>query len=75
MELLINKEFNSFAESRSVPFDAAGYERSKKSITRRISAYIARNIWNDKGFYLIWNQGDPVIETALEANEDEISGK
>lgn len=75
MELLINKEFNSFAESRSVPFDAAGYERSKKSITRRISAYIARNIWNDKGFYLIWNQGDPVIETALEANEDEILGK
>jgi carboxyl-terminal processing protease len=58
----------AFGEERGVPFDEAGFVRSKNTIERRLKAYIARNIFNDEGFYPIWNSDDKVIKAALEAD-------
>jgi carboxyl-terminal processing protease len=45
-------------------------ERSKDLITKRIKAYIGRNMWQDEGFYPIWNMDDPTINAALVAKDD-----
>ncbi len=58
----------SFAEDRKVVYDEFGFNRSKKVIVKRLKAYIARNIWNDEGFYPIWNNDDPTIKAAVLSN-------
>jgi len=62
------KQLIKFGESRDVVFSEDGFERSKQPIKRRLKAYIARNIWNDEGFYPIWNSQDPTIKAALKAD-------
>jgi carboxyl-terminal processing protease len=61
-------ELISFAEKKDIVFDEFGFERSKKIILKRLKAYIARNIWNDEGFYPIWNYDDPTIKAAVLSN-------
>lgn len=53
------------AQEKGIDFKAAQFEKSKSEINKRVKAYIARNIWDDYGFYLVWNQKDPVIELSL----------
>ena len=55
----------AFADEKGVPFNEKGYARSKKLITKRLKAYIARNVWSDEGFYPIWNSDDPTIKAAM----------
>ena len=38
----------------------------KKHIDRRVTSYIARNLWNNEGFYPIWNKGDKLFNKALD---------
>ena len=57
-----------FGENKGVEYDEEGFNRSKKTIKRRLKAYIARNIWNDEGFYPIWNSNDPTIKAAISAD-------
>ncbi len=68
----IIKELVSLGESRGVSFDKKGYSRSEIIIKRRLKAYIARNIWNDEGFYPIWNADDEAIKAAINANLKEV---
>ena len=66
------KNLIEFAENKSVKYDEDGFNRSKKTIKRRLKAYIARNIWNDEGFYPIWNSDDPTIKAAMRADSFKI---
>ena len=42
---------------------------TQKEIKRFIKARIAKHLFNDEGFYTVWNQDDPVIKEALKALE------
>ena len=66
------KQLIEFGEKRGVIYEEVGFKRSEKTIKRRLRAYIARNIWNDEGFYPIWNSEDPTIKAALKTNMMEI---
>jgi len=62
------KEMIAFAEKEGVLYESKGFKRSEKLILKRLKAYIARNIWNDEGFYPIWNSDDPTVLKAVETN-------
>lgn len=71
----ILKALFSLAESEGIPYDSVGFKRSERIIKKRLKAYIARNIWNDEGFYPIWNADDSTIKASLNADETNILNK
>lgn len=65
-------DFVNFAKSEGVEPEPGEIEESQTEIKHRLKAYVARNIWNNEGFYPIWNKKDNVVNKALESLE---SGK
>ncbi|MDR9486730.1 S41 family peptidase [Salibacter sp.] len=65
-------DFVNFAKSEGVEPEPGELEESQTEIKHRLKAYVARNIWNNEGFYPIWNKNDNVVNKALESLE---SGK
>jgi carboxyl-terminal processing protease len=65
-------DFVNFAKSEGVEPEPGELEESQTEIKHRLKAYVARNIWNNEGFYPIWNKKDNVVNKALESLE---SGK
>ncbi|MFT7333155.1 MAG: carboxyl-terminal processing protease [Sphingobacteriales bacterium] len=62
------KVFLAFAEKK-VPFNAKGYERSKKVLTTQLTALIGRRLYREQGYFPIMNQKDVVIKAALKELE------
>ncbi|WP_296620392.1 S41 family peptidase [Marivirga sp.] len=58
-------ELTSLAKSNNVEFNEEGFNKSKELIKLYSKAYIARNIWNNEGFYPIFNQQNEVFLEAL----------
>ncbi len=63
----------SSAESNDLPFDEGDFNKSKGLIRLLTKAYIARGIWDNDGFYPIFNEQDEVFLKAIslmnEANQ------
>lgn len=55
----------ALAKSNEVKFDSAQFEKSKDLIKIYTKAYIARNEWNNEGFYPIINQQNEIFKEAL----------
>ncbi len=68
------KGLTEMAEERGVSLNEKEFRHSRANIERRIKAYIARDIWNNEGFYPIWNENDNVIRAALN-NWDSLPNK
>tara|TARA_R110002050_G_scaffold149463_1_gene276012 strand:- start:40845 stop:42320 length:1476 start_codon:yes stop_codon:yes gene_type:complete len=66
-EVMLN-QLIKFAEQRGIAFNKKDFERSKPYISKRFRAYVARNIWNDEGFYPIWNSDDMTIKAAINSD-------
>lgn len=58
-------ELTNLAETNNVEFNEEGFNKSKDLIKLYSKAYIARNIWNNEGFYPIFNQQNEVFLEAL----------
>jgi carboxyl-terminal processing protease len=58
------------AEKAGVKFDDNGFKISRNEILTVLKGYIAANIWKTNEFYMIINEGDPVIESALRIISD-----
>lgn len=63
-EKMLN-ELTSLAKTNNVEFNEDGFNKSKELIKLYSKAYIARNIWNNEGFYPIFNQQNEVFLEAL----------
>ena len=48
-----------------VPIDFAGYAKSKKFIQLTLKAEIARQLWTEEGYYIIINELDKEMQTAI----------
>lgn len=59
------KELTSMAMTNNVELDEEGFNKSKELIKLYSKAYIARNIWNNVGFYPIFNEQNEVFKEAL----------
>ncbi len=52
-------------EGNKVPTDYKDLERHKKSFKVNVKAQIARKIWNNEGFYPIYNETNEVLQQAI----------
>lgn len=59
-------EVVKLAKTNGVKFDKKQYLQSEPLIKNYIKAYIARSVWDNEGFYPIFNQNNEIINKALE---------
>lgn len=58
-------ELVNLGEENNVSKNEAQFERSKDLIALFAKAYIARSIWNGRGFYPIFNEQNEILQQAL----------
>lgn len=59
-------DFLALAESKSVPFNEAGFNTSKRVIKIYIKAFLGRKLYQDDGFFPTYHKADNVLERAIE---------
>ncbi len=60
------QSFLKYAQKNAlVPIDFAGYAKSKKFIQLTLKAEIARQLWTEEGYYIIINELDKEMQTAI----------
>jgi carboxyl-terminal processing protease len=59
--------FLKFAETNGVKRNSEAEKQSDKMIRRYIKAYAARALFDDEGYFPVWNDDDPVVQTAITA--------
>lgn len=62
----IMNEFIDYARKEGVPYDAQGLSNTRTEITNLMKALIARNLYDEKGFYPIYLKTDKAFSKALE---------
>jgi len=60
----INK-FISFADSKEIKFDEAGFKSDQDYIEARLKAQVARNYWKNEGWYSVLLSTDEQVTTAV----------
>jgi carboxyl-terminal processing protease len=66
-------DFIAFSQSKGIVATPKDLARSKSRLIRRLKAYIARNVWNNEGFYRILNEDDEVVREAKSTFVSKIS--
>jgi len=66
---LVLTAFKTFAAQESISLPEKEWKTSLESISRRLRAMIARNIWGNEAFFQVINYEDPTIREALKALE------
>ena len=64
------KEVISLAKSNGVKFDDKQYKQSKDRLKIYIKAYIARSVWDNEGFYPVFNKNNEILNKALDLFEE-----
>jgi len=59
-------ELTDLGESNGLSFDKKNFQKSKPLIKTLTKAYIARGIWDNEGFYPIFNSQDEIYLKAIE---------
>ena len=60
------KSFIQFSEENDIPINKDEISRSKPLIAKRLTTAIARQKWNDLGFFTVLNHTDPSVLKGLE---------
>ncbi len=71
----ILRDFIAYAAKQGVTQNNKDLQKSGAAIENVIMAYIARNIFDDKGFYPILNQRDKMVQKGVEVLEQVASDK
>ena len=58
-------DFVSYAEEKGIAPDTKGITESRERISKLMKAYIARNLFDDDGFYPIYNRIDEGFQRAM----------
>lgn len=64
------KELVETAEGNKLKFNEKEFNRSKDLIKLLTKAYIARGIWDNEGFYPIFNQQDEIFQKAIQLMDE-----
>ena len=67
------ERFQAEAEKLGVKRDPVGFARSQRLIAGRIKAVVARNIWNEPGFYRIALGDDSIYKAARAAMDQDLA--
>lgn len=68
-EEMIN-ELIALAETNGLSFNTKSFEKSRQMIRLLMKAYIARGIWENEGFYPIFNEQDEIYKNAVSIIKD-----
>lgn len=60
------KELVTVAEESGLPYNDIQFKHSKKLIKLYLKAQIARGVWNNEGFYPIYNQSNEIYMQAIQ---------
>jgi carboxyl-terminal processing protease len=60
------EDFLRFASQSGVAFSETGYQRCRNRLPIELKAYIARNMWQEKGFYPIFRTLDADLQAAMQ---------
>ncbi|WP_420317621.1 S41 family peptidase [Ekhidna sp.] len=60
----------SVADENKVKYNESEYNRSKKLLKQLTKAYIARGIWDNDGFYPIFNEQDEIFQQAIKMMDE-----
>ncbi len=60
----------TLAEANSLPFNQGDFNKSKKLLKQLVKAYIARGVWDNEGFYPIFNEQDEVFMKAIQLMDE-----
>ena len=60
----------SVAKANDLEFNERDFNRSKKLLKQLIKAYIARGIWDNDGFYPIFNEQDEIFMKAIQLMDE-----
>ncbi len=55
----------SLAEGNGLSYDESEFNKSKRLLRQLTKAYIARGIWDNDGFYPIFNEQDEIFQKAI----------
>lgn len=58
-------ELNAIASTNKIKFNQKQFDHSKDLIKIYLKAQIARGVWDNNGFYPIWNQTNEIYKEAL----------
>ncbi|MEQ9466203.1 MAG: S41 family peptidase [Ekhidna sp.] len=64
------KELTAIAEGNELKFNEREFNRSKELIRLLAKAYIARGIWDNEGFYPIFNEQDEIFLRAIQLMDE-----
>ncbi len=64
------EELVKIAEGNKLKFNEKEFNRSKDLIKLLTKAYIARGIWDNEGFYPIFNQQDEIFQKAIQLMDE-----
>jgi carboxyl-terminal processing protease len=67
-KLLLNA-FRTFASKENIALPEKEWRISQESVSRRLRAMIARNVWGNEAFFQVINYEDPTVREALKALE------
>ncbi len=59
------KDFVEFVKKKGIKFNEKEFETDKKYISTRLKAQIARNFWNNEGWYMVMETIDSQTEKAI----------
>jgi carboxyl-terminal processing protease len=70
-------EFVQFAQKQGAALDTRREMAVKAELKRLLAARVAKHLFGDHGFYVVWNRDDPFVHKALEklASASPISSK
>jgi carboxyl-terminal processing protease len=60
------KSFIQLSEENDIPLNKAEISRSKAWVIKRLTTSIARQKWNDLGFFTVLNHTDPSVKKGME---------
>lgn len=60
-------DFIAFADKKGIKANNGDLDKSRESIQTLFKAFVARNIYDDEGFYPIYQKNDPMLLKAIEA--------
>jgi carboxyl-terminal processing protease len=67
----IEEQFLETIQEVGITLNDSEYAQSKNQIASEIKSFIARNIWQDAGFYPVLHQSDKTLQKAMELIEKE----
>lgn len=64
------RDLTTLAEGNKLTFNESEFNRSKELIKLLTKAYIARGIWDNAGFYPIFNEQDEIFNKAIQLMDE-----